>query len=241
MFVTWVFAGLLAGLLAGVVLKRGGYGLKKDLMPRLIGGIGATWAFRARAVLPDAGLVVAAVVAFIGASVLIVAQRKIRPTERLGTEKADMGWRWGLGVALGAVVARTTLGPAPLAAAVIEDKTYAVTRPAMKVKAGIVTGEVTGMKVAERVEQGSGRVVAAAKLTAIVTLKNSSTDQAVRLIGGKILYVDAQGQPITLEEAWTGPTLKLFTYGSSDRLDPGQETNFLAFNASAGKSTSSAW
>jgi uncharacterized membrane protein YeaQ/YmgE (transglycosylase-associated protein family) len=227
MFVTWVFAGLLAGLLAGLVLKRGGYGLKKDLVLGLIGGIGVSWAFRALGVFPDAGLVVAAVVAFIGASVLIVAQRKIRPTERLGEEKADMWWRWGLGVALIAVVAWMTLGPAPqpaATAAVIEDKTYTVTPAAMKVKAGIVTGEVTGMKVTERVEQGSGRVVSAAKLTAIVTLKNSSTDQAVRLIGGKILYVDAQGQPIKLEEARTEPTLKLSTYGSSDRLDPGQET-----------------
>lgn len=227
MFVVWVFAGLLAGLLAGVVLKRGGYGLKKDLMLGLIGGIGLSWAFRALGVFSDSGLVVAAVVAFIGASVLIIAQRKIRPTERLGEEKADMWWRWGLGAALVAVVAWMTLAPAsqPAAtAAVIEDKTYTVTPAAMKVKAGIVTGEVTGMKVTERVEQGSGRVVSAAKLTAIVTLKNSSTDQAVRLIGGKILYVDAQGQPIKLEAARTEPELKLSTYGSSDRLDPGQET-----------------
>ena len=78
--------------------------------------------------------------------------------------------RWGLGAALVAVVVWMTLGPSPqpaaTAAAVVEDKTYTVTPAAMKVKAGIVTGEVTGMKVTERVEQGSGRVVSAAKLTA---------------------------------------------------------------------------
>jgi uncharacterized membrane protein YeaQ/YmgE (transglycosylase-associated protein family) len=214
-------------LLAGMVMKRGGHGLKKDIIFGLVGGIGVSWIFRALGVFPDAGLVLAAVIAFIGASVLIVAQRTVRPTERLGEEKADMWWRGGLGAALVALVAWMTLGPAPqpaATAAVIENKTYSVTPAAVKVKAGIVTGEVTGMKVTERVEQGSGRVVTAAKLTAIVTLKNSSTDQAVRLIGGKILYLDAQGQPIKLEAARTEPTLTLPTYGSSDRLDPGQES-----------------
>jgi hypothetical protein len=92
----------------------------------------------------------------------------------------------------------------------------------MKVKAGIVTGEVTNMKVTERVEQVSGHVVSPAKLTAIVVLKNSSANQTVRLVAGKILYIDAGGQPIKLEDMRTEPTLKFATYGN-DRLDPGQE------------------
>ena len=175
---------------------------------------------------PGAGIVAMLFVAFVGAAILIIAQRKIRPTERLVGEKADMWWRWGLGAAVVAVVAWMTLAPAPqpaATAAVIEDRTYTVTPAAMKVKAGIVTGEVTNMKVTERVEQGSGRVVASAKLTAIVSLKNSSENQTVRLVAGTIKYIDAQGQPIKLEDTRTEPTLKFATYGSSDRLDPGQE------------------
>jgi len=81
---------------------------------------------------------------------------------------------------------------------------------------------VTEMKVTERVEQGSGRVVSPAKLTATVVLKNSSANQTVRLVAGTIKYIDVQGQPIKLEESRTEPTLKFATYGS-DRLDPGQE------------------
>ena len=107
-------------------------------------------------------------------------------------------------------------------AAVIEDKTYTVTPAEVKVKAGIVTGNITEMKVTERVEKGSGRVVSPAKLTGKLVLKNSSADQAVRLVGGKIQYIDVQGQPIKIEEGRTEPTLKFATYGS-DRLDPGQE------------------
>jgi hypothetical protein len=90
------------------------------------------------------------------------------------------------------------------------------------VQAGIVTGEVTEMKVTERIEKGSDRVVAPAKLTGKLKLKNSSKDQAVRLMTGKLLYIDAQGQPIKVGEGRTEPFLKLATYGA-ETLDPGQE------------------
>ena len=107
-------------------------------------------------------------------------------------------------------------------AVVIEDKVYTVTPASVTVKAGIVTGEVTEMKVTERVEKGSGRLVSPAKLTGMLKLKNSSKDQAVRLVGGKIQYIDAQGQPIKLEATRTEPAIKFATYGS-ERLDPGQD------------------
>ena len=107
-------------------------------------------------------------------------------------------------------------------AAVIEDKVYTVTPAAVKVKAGIVTGDVTEMKVTERVEKGSGRIVSPAKLTGKLVLKNSSKDQAVRLVGGKIQYIDAQGQPIKLAEAQTEPSLRFATYGA-ETLDPGKD------------------
>src|SRR5256886_12762132 len=76
----------------------------------------------------------------------------------------------------------------------VADKTYTVTPASVTVKARIVTGEVTEMKVTERVAQGSDRVVSPAKLTGTLKLKNTSTNQTVRLVAGKILYIDAQGQ-----------------------------------------------
>ena len=112
----------------------------------------------------------------------------------------------------------------PATMAVIEDKVYTVTPDQVKVKTGIVTGEVTEMKITERVEKGSGRVDSPAKLTGKLKLTNSSTDQTVRLVGGKILYIDDQGQVIKIEEARTEPTLKFSSsYNSTDRLDPGQD------------------
>jgi len=87
---------------------------------------------------------------------------------------------------------------------------------------GTGTARVTEMKVTERVEKGSGRLVSPAKLTGVLKLKNSSKDQAVRLVGGKLQYIDTQGQPIKLEGTRTEPTIKFATYGS-ERLDPGQD------------------
>ena len=80
MFAMWVLVGLLAGLLAAFAMKRGGYGLRGDIILGLVGSIVGTWIFRALGVSPGAGLVVMAVVAFVGAAIPIVAQRKIWPT-----------------------------------------------------------------------------------------------------------------------------------------------------------------
>jgi len=223
-FLTWILAGLLAGLLAGWVLKRGGYGLNWDITLGLVGSIGGSWILRSLG-FSGAGIVATAVVAFIVAVIPIVAQRKFFATER-AVQKKDAYWRWGLGAALVALVAWMTLGPVQQPAAVaaaIEEKSYAVTPAAVKVKAGIVTGEVSDLKVAERVEKGSDRVVSAAKLTGMLKLKNTSANQTVRLLEGRLLYIDAQGQPIKLEDARTEPTFKFATYGGSERLDPGQE------------------
>ena len=104
-------------------------------------------------------------------------------------------------IAVLAPIAATNLGCAPRVtgtAVVIEDKVYTVTPAAVKVKAGIVTGEVTGMKVTERIEKGSGRIETPAQLTGSLKLTNTSADQTVRLIGGKILYINASGHPIKL-------------------------------------------
>jgi hypothetical protein len=132
-------------------------------------------------------------------------------------------WKW-VGVMMVTMVAAMSLGCSqPSGTAVsYEDKVYMVTPASVQVQAGIVTGEVTEMKVTERIEKGSNRVVAQAKLTGKLKLKNSSKDQAVRLMTGKLLYIDAQGQPIKVGEGRTEPFLKLATYGA-ETLDPGQE------------------
>lgn len=126
------------------------------------------------------------------------------------------------------VLVALTLGCAPkdqVPAAVIEDKVFAVTPVSVQVKTGILTGEMGEMKVTERIEKDSGRIDSPPRLTGTLKLKNSSTDQSVRFIGGKIQYIGAEGKAIQLEETRNNLTIKSDSYGSnSERLDPGQET-----------------
>ncbi len=77
LFAMWVLVGLLSGWLAGVVMKSGGYGLIGDIVLGLVGSILGSWIFRTLGVAVGAGLFMAVVVAFIGAVLVISAQRMI--------------------------------------------------------------------------------------------------------------------------------------------------------------------
>src|SRR2546426_5759678 len=135
MFVTWVRVGVLAGVLAGLAMKRGGYGLKKDIIFGLVGAIGLSWIFRAVGLFPQAGIVAMAFVAAVGAVIPIVAQRKFWPTEGAGEEKADKWWRWGLGAAGGGGGVWVTLRPVPPPGATargVGERADAATPPAGK-------------------------------------------------------------------------------------------------------------
>ena len=108
----------------------------------------------------------------------------------------------------------------------MNDKTYGVTPGALTVKSGVLRGALTEMKVVERVEDGTGRIDTPARLTGKLVLTNVSKDQSLRLLGGKLLYIDMQGKPIPLEDKRTEPTLKVSnSYGSQERLDPGQDAS----------------
>jgi uncharacterized membrane protein YeaQ/YmgE (transglycosylase-associated protein family) len=77
MIVTSVLVGLMAGWLAGRVMKDGGYGLKGDMVLGLVGSILGSVLFRALGVSPEAGMASLVIVAFVGAAIVIVAQRKL--------------------------------------------------------------------------------------------------------------------------------------------------------------------
>ena len=76
MLAMWVVIGLVVGGLARFVMKRGGHGLKGDLILGLVGSILGGWLFWALGVSPDAGMIALGVIAFLGAAIAIVAQRK---------------------------------------------------------------------------------------------------------------------------------------------------------------------
>ena len=78
-FLWYCVIGIVAGALAGQVMKGSGYGLIGDLIVGLIGGLVGGWLFRMLNLsLPVPALVAQLIVAFIGAIVLIFAIRLIR-------------------------------------------------------------------------------------------------------------------------------------------------------------------
>jgi uncharacterized membrane protein YeaQ/YmgE (transglycosylase-associated protein family) len=80
---TWLIVGLVAGLLASYVVGGIGFGLLGDLVVGMIGAIFGGWLFGALGVtLPFSGLASAIFVAFIGAVLLLLILRALRPRWR---------------------------------------------------------------------------------------------------------------------------------------------------------------
>src|SRR5438093_11426734 len=76
--IAWLIVGLVAGWLAGMIMKGGGYGLIGDLILGLIGAVVGGWLFSV--ILPSAepsGLIGSIIVATIGAVVLVAIVRLI--------------------------------------------------------------------------------------------------------------------------------------------------------------------
>jgi uncharacterized membrane protein YeaQ/YmgE (transglycosylase-associated protein family) len=79
MFLVWVLGGLIAGGLAGLVMKGGRYGLRADIVLGLIGSLVGSVIFWALGTSPETGMVAVAIAAVGGAATLIIGQRKIWP------------------------------------------------------------------------------------------------------------------------------------------------------------------
>jgi uncharacterized membrane protein YeaQ/YmgE (transglycosylase-associated protein family) len=73
-----IIVGLIAGWLAGQVMKGGGYGILMDIVLGLLGGIIGGWLFGVLGIWPGGGLVGSIVVSFVGAIVLVGLTRMIR-------------------------------------------------------------------------------------------------------------------------------------------------------------------
>jgi uncharacterized membrane protein YeaQ/YmgE (transglycosylase-associated protein family) len=75
--ISWIVVGLIAGWLAGKVMKGGGYGVVADIVLGILGGIVGGWVFGMLG-LYAGGLVGSIVVAFVGAVILVWIARKLK-------------------------------------------------------------------------------------------------------------------------------------------------------------------
>jgi len=77
-FIWFILIGLVAGWLAGQVMKGGGYGVLGDIVIGIIGALLGGWLFGALGLWPGGGLIGSLIVAFIGACILIWLLRLIK-------------------------------------------------------------------------------------------------------------------------------------------------------------------
>jgi uncharacterized membrane protein YeaQ/YmgE (transglycosylase-associated protein family) len=73
-----IIVGLIAGWLAGQVMKGGGYGIIIDIVLGLLGGILGGWLFGAMGIWPGGGLIGSIIVSFIGAVILVAITRMLK-------------------------------------------------------------------------------------------------------------------------------------------------------------------
>jgi uncharacterized membrane protein YeaQ/YmgE (transglycosylase-associated protein family) len=74
----WIVVGLIAGWLAGLVMKGGGYGVLVDIILGILGGILGGWLFGRLGIWPAGGLLGSVIVAFVGAVILVGITRLLK-------------------------------------------------------------------------------------------------------------------------------------------------------------------
>src|ERR1700722_10145105 len=70
-FLAWIVVGLIAGWLAGQVMKGGGYGVLVDIILGIFGGVLGGWIFGMLGIWPGGGMIGSIIVAFVGAVILV--------------------------------------------------------------------------------------------------------------------------------------------------------------------------
>jgi uncharacterized membrane protein YeaQ/YmgE (transglycosylase-associated protein family) len=73
----WIVVGLVAGWLAGKVMKGSGYGALVDIVLGILGGVGG-WVFGMLGIWPGGGIIGSIIVAFIGAVILVWITRLLK-------------------------------------------------------------------------------------------------------------------------------------------------------------------
>jgi len=74
----WIVVGLIAGWLAGKVMKGGGFGVLMDIVIGIVGAMIGGWVFGMLGIFSGGGLIGSVLVAFVGACILLWFVRLIK-------------------------------------------------------------------------------------------------------------------------------------------------------------------
>jgi uncharacterized membrane protein YeaQ/YmgE (transglycosylase-associated protein family) len=76
--IIWIIVGAIAGWLAGMVVKGGGFGLIGDIIVGIVGAVIAGWLLPVLHIDLGTGIVAAIIDAFIGAVILLIIIKLIK-------------------------------------------------------------------------------------------------------------------------------------------------------------------
>ena len=77
-FIAWIVVGLVAGWLAGQLMKGGGYGVVVDIILGILGGVVGGWVFGLLGLSSGGGMIGSIIVAFVGAVILVGITRLLK-------------------------------------------------------------------------------------------------------------------------------------------------------------------
>jgi hypothetical protein len=125
-------------------------------------------------------------------------------------------------VALGVAACSQQQSQSTVAAAQPVEKSYTLASGA-PMRVDFLTGRFEGLTITERIDPKTKDVVDRPELRGTLKLKNDAKDQSARLLGGRLVFLDAKGQVIPIAKD-RGDTSFTFSAYETQRLDPGQET-----------------
>ena len=136
-------------------------------------------------------------------------------------QNSSMWWAFGLAMLLFGIWSQQRAHSDTLVHSV-QLKTVALRPASLPVSTAYLTGRLDGLTVVSRVETKTGKSVEGPDLQATLRLRNTTTDQAIRLLSGTVEYVNADGAviPLAKDQGNAG-----FSFLPDERNDlvPGQE------------------
>ena len=109
-------------------------------------------------------------------------------------------------------------------AADVQSKAVALRPSSLPVSAGGMTGRLDGLTVITQVNKTTGKPLESPDLRATLRLRNTTADQAIRLLSGTVEYVGAAGTVIPLSKDHCNSEFTFYP-DQQEGLVPGQETS----------------
>jgi len=87
--IIWLIVGAIAGWLAGMVVRGGGFGLIGDIVVGIIGAVIAGWLLPRLGIFIGGGFIAAIIDAFIGAVILLLIVRLLRRVDAFASRESN--------------------------------------------------------------------------------------------------------------------------------------------------------